>query len=191
MKLAIVIAALALLLSACTSSTSIKPEIYKTNISKKYPAIILMVNGGHLIDSGCYSGTCYRLEDRTPEFVLREFRKSNNFEKILINSEMTDWVIDVNLGWSKRYVEGSGNASLAATVLTLGMVPTQAKHEYEAYIRVLHNGQLVKEYEYTQIVDEVSSVFTNIQAADSDAAVLLISKFFKDIEYENPFLLNK
>lgn len=175
-------------LSACTSTTKIQPELYQIDIDEKYPAIGLLVNGGHHIDSGCYVNTCYQLYDRTPEFVSREFMKSKNFKNISFGNSDLDWVIDVNLGVSKRYVEGSGGVTLAATVLTLGVVPTSAKHEYEAYIQIIYKGKLIKEYEFIQLVDEVNSVLVDVQSSDSDAAMLLMSKFFKEIENRNPFL---
>ncbi|MPY26195.1 hypothetical protein [Shewanella sp. YLB-07] len=178
---------LVFLLSACTSTTKLTPESYQIDIDNKYPAIGLLVNGGHHIDSGCYANTCYDLHDRTPEYVSREFSKSKNFNGLFLDNSELDWIVDVNLGVSKRFVEGSGGATLAAMALTLGVVPTTAKHEYEAYIQILYKGVIVKEYEYIQLVDEINSVFVDVQSSDSDAAMLLMAKFFKEIEQRNPF----
>lgn len=180
---------LVFILSACTSTTKIVPEAFTIDREDKYPFVGLLVNGGHHIDSGCSVGTCYSLYDRKPEFVSREFNKSSNFKGLSLGNSQLDWVIDVNLIVSQRYVEGSMGASLAATVLTLGVIPTTAKHEYKAYIKVLYQGKSVKEYEYVQLVDEIDSVFVDVQSSDSDAAMLLMAKFFKDIELKSPFTI--
>ena len=182
---------LVFLLSACTSVTIIKPVPFQINIKNKYPSIGLLVNGGHHIDSGCYSNTCYSLSDRTPELVSKEFYKTNNFKSILLQNQNLDWVIDVNLEMSKSYVEGSKEASLAATVLTLGVVPTTAVHEYTAEIKILYKNEHIKSYTYKQNVDDVNSVFVDVQSSDFDAAMLLMARFFQDIERNNPFILTE
>lgn len=174
-------------MAACTSSTKLKPQDFQKNIADKYPVIGLQVSGGHHIDSGCFATGCYSLRDRMPEFVYREFRKSKNFSKIYRGSSEPDWVIAVDLWKSEAHLDGNGGAKLAATVLTLGVVPTTARHEYRATIQVYYKNDVVKSYEYVQIVDEVSSVLVDVQASDSDAAMLIISKFFSDIETESPF----
>ncbi|KKE83384.1 hypothetical protein [Pseudoalteromonas luteoviolacea] len=54
-------------------------------------------------------------------------------------------------------------------------------HEYTVEIKALHQGGLIKSCSYKQNVDDINSVFVDIESSDFDIAMLLMARFLHDI----------